>query len=195
MRYFRWCLPCLVVLVLTATAITGCGVAQSEYDALLAQKQALENEVDNLQADYDAKKADYDSMKTDYNALIAKSILENDIEALRFDRDATQAKLDDIKKVYPPREFSSRAELEDWLFLNDASEKPASTYVDGWFAKALEIQYEALLDGYIVSADYDYFEEDDTYTVFCTTMIDGYVWYWDPDSDEVASDAYLGKIN
>ena len=160
MNYLRWCLPCLIVLVLITTAITGCGVAQSEYDALLAQKQALENDFNSLQTEYDAVKNELSS----------------------------------IQEVYPPREFSSRTELEDWLFLNDASEKPASTYVDGWFAKALEIQKDAYLDGYIVSADYDYFEEEDTYTVFCTTMIDGYVWYWDPDSDEVASDTYLGKI-
>ena len=139
MKILRWCLPCLVILVLSTMAITGCGVSQSDYDA-------VKNE------------------------------------------------LDAIKEVYPPGEFSSRIELEDWLSKNNISEKPDSTYVDGWFSKALEIQEDALLDGYIVSADYDYFEDDDLYTVFCTTIIEGYVWYWDPESDEVFSDAYLGKV-
>ena len=140
MRFIKWCLSGLIILTLGLLVMSGCGVAQSEYDA-------VKNE------------------------------------------------LDTIKGVYPPGEFSSRVELEDWLSKNDVSEKPESTYVDGWLSKALEIQNDALRDGYIVSADYDYYEEDDTYTVFCTTMIDGYVWYWDPNSDEVASDSYLGKIN
>jgi hypothetical protein len=143
MNYFKWSLSGIIILVLILSVAAGCGVAQSDYDALLAQKQALENEKNSLQSEYDAVK--------------------NELSA--------------IEEVYPPREFSSRTQLENWLFENDVSDKPESTYVDGWFSKALEIQNEALLDGYIVSADYDYFEADDTYLVFCTTMIDGYVWY------------------
>jgi len=149
-----------VFLILGLVAISGCGIAQSDYDALAGQKDALEIERNALQADYDAVKAE----------------------------------LDEMKQTCPPREFSSRTELEDWLYQNDVSEKPEAAFVDAWFAKALEIQDDALLDGYLVSADYDYYEVDDTYSVFCTTVIDGYVWWWDPETDDVISDTTLGKV-
>ena len=143
-----------VIIVITGTiALSSCGVPQSDYDALMTQKDALENE-----------------------------------------RSALQAELDEIKQSCPPREFSSRTELEEWLYQNDVSEKPEASYVDSWFAKALEIQSDALKAGYIISADYDYYEEDDTYSVFCTTVIDGYVWWWDPETDDVLTDEYLGKV-
>ena len=143
----------VIILLLGLAVISGCGVAQSDYDALMAQKNALENE-----------------------------------------RATLQSELNEMKRSCPPREFSSRTELEEWLYNNDVSEKPEASYVDSWFAKALEIQDDALQDGYIISADYDYFEADDTYSVFCTTVIDGYVWWWDPETDDVISDTYLGKV-
>jgi len=60
--------------------------------------------------------------------------------------------------------------------------------------RALEVQEDALLDGYIISVDYDYNSTEDTYTVFCVTIIDGDIWYWDPETDEVYQDASLGKV-
>jgi len=44
--------------------------------------------------------------------------------------EALQAELDGIKEVYPPRDFSSLAELEDWLSTNDISEEPITEYAD-----------------------------------------------------------------
>ena len=160
MNYLRWCLPCLIVLVLIMTAITGCGVAQSEYDALQAQKQTLENDLNSLQSEYDA--------------------LNDELLA--------------IKEVYPPREFSSRTEIEDWLYENDVSERPISDWADTTYIKALEIQSDALSDGYIVSVDYDYDLDEEMYYIYCTTIIDGYVWYWEPETDEIYVDSNFGKI-
>jgi len=108
--------------------------------------------------------------------------------------EAVSEELAEIKEVYPPRDFSSLSELQDWLDANDVSEKPATTYARGWFGKALEIQEDALKDGYIVSADYDYFEETDEYAIFCVTIIDGDIWYWDPETDEPFQDYSLGKV-
>ena len=62
------------------------------------------------------------------------------------------------------------------------------------YNKALQVQEDALRDGYIVSADYDYDASTDTYLVFCTTIIDGDIWYWDPETDEPYADYSLGKV-
>jgi hypothetical protein len=45
----------------------------------------------------------------------------------------------------------------------------------------LEVQQDAMIDGYIVSVDYDTFN-DGTYMIYCTTIIDGNIWYWDPEN-------------
>ena len=92
------------------------------------------------------------------------------------------------------RDFSSLTELEEWLQANDVSDRPTAEYASEWYRKALEIQEDALRDGYIVSADYDYDAETDSYTVYCITIIDGDIWYWDPETDEPYIDYSLGKI-
>ena len=117
-RGFKWLVIGAVLLSLVVVTLAGCGVPESEYEA--------------LQADYDALKADYD---------------------------AASGELAQIREVYPPRDWSSLTELEEWLQANDVSERPTTEYGDQWFRKALEIQEDALKDGYIVSADYDVGEE------------------------------------
>ena len=86
-----------------------------------------------------------------------------------------KAELAEIKEVYPPRDFSSLSELRDWLLENDVSEKPITTYMEDWYGRALEIQEDALKDGYIISVDYDYYEEEDSYEAWCVTIINGYI--------------------
>jgi len=92
------------------------------------------------------------------------------------------------------RDFSSLTEFEDWLQANDVSERPTAEYASEWYRKALEIQEDALSDGYIVSANYYYDSYTKTYAVYCTTIIDGDVWYWDPETDEPYPDYSLGKV-
>ncbi len=105
-----------------------------------------------------------------------------------------QADLDALNKVYPPRDFSSLEELQNWLLANDVSDRPETTSAERWYSKALEMQEDALEDGYIVSADYDYDEKADLVSVFCVTIINGDIWYWDPETDEPFQDYTLGKV-
>ena len=100
----------------------------------------------------------------------------------------------EIKEVYPPRDLSSLSELQDWLLANDVSERPITEFAEGWYSKALDIQEDALEDGYIVSADSDYFEETDDYEMWNVTVSDGDVWSWDPETDEPLQDYGLGKV-
>ena len=92
------------------------------------------------------------------------------------------------------RDFSSLTELEEWLQANDVSERPIAEYASEWYRKALEIQEDALRDGYIVSANYYYDSYTNTYAVYCVTIIDGDIWYWDPETDELYPDYSLGKV-
>jgi hypothetical protein len=93
-----------------------------------------------------------------------------------------------------PRDFSSLTELKNWLQANDVSERPIAEYASEWYRKALEIQEDAMRDGYIVSANYYYDSYTDTYEVYCITIIDGDVWYWDPETDEPYPDYSLEKV-
>jgi hypothetical protein len=92
------------------------------------------------------------------------------------------------------RDFSSYEELVQWLQANDVSEKPVSDYASEWYNKALEVQEDALRDGYIVSANYYYDPSTDTYIVYCVTIIDGNIWCWDPETDQPYADYSLGKV-
>ncbi len=126
------------------------------------------------QADYDELNADYTTLQANY--------------------EAAQNELAEIKEVYPPKDFPSLTALNDWLLENDVSEKPDTTYAEDWYGRALEVQEDALKDGYVVSADVDYNEDDDVYFVFCVTIIDGKVFYWDPETDEVFEYDVLGTV-
>ena len=108
--------------------------------------------------------------------------------------EALEAELDGIKEVCPPKDFSSIAELEDWLSTNDVSEEPITEYADEWYRKALKIQEDALEDGYIVSADYDIWDDGETATVWCVAIARGRVFFWDPETDDVIEETFFGTV-
>ena len=108
--------------------------------------------------------------------------------------DELEAELNDLKEVCPPRDFSSIAELEDWLSDNDISEEPITQYADEWYRKALRIQEDALEDGYIVSADYDLLEDGESALVWCVAIVRGRVFFWDPETDEVIEEIFFGTV-
>lgn len=125
---------------------------------------------------------------------LAGCIGASNSDALQAELDAVNQELAEIKEVYPPRDFSSLNELRDWLEANDVSEKPITPNAEDWYGRALEVQEDALKDGYIVSVDYDYDEETDDYSIWCVTVIDGDIWAWDPETDEAFQDDDLGKV-
>jgi len=187
MKRFKWLQIGLTLLILAAVLLAGC-VSKSEYEALqteqaalVQEKASLTSELQQVQSDLTSVQAEYDAQKADYDELNA-------------DYEAANQELAEIKEVYPPRDFSSLSELQDWMLANDVSERPITEAAERWYSKALEIQETALKDGYIVSADYDYDEEADLYMVYCVTIINGEIWYWDPETDEPYQDNSLGKV-
>jgi hypothetical protein len=126
--------------------------------------------------------------QSDYNAL------QVDYELLQADYDALSAELAQLQEVYPPRDFTSVEELEAWLAANDVSEEPITDYAGPWYMKALAIQEAALMDGYLIFPDYDYNPDTSRFLVYCVTIIDGDIWYWDPETDTINADYRLGKV-
>jgi hypothetical protein len=55
------------------------------------------------------------------------------------------------------------------------------------YSRSLEIQQDALEDGFIVSAWIDYYFDEGTFYVNCTAVAGGEVWMWSPDSDELTN--------
>lgn len=112
------------------------------------------------------------------------SSLEADLAALQTMHDSTKAELADINQLYPPRDFSSEQELREWLANNDVSEQPAATTVEEMYAKGLAVQEAAARDGYIISVDfevpYEFF-----YFVYCVAIIDGDIWLWEVETDDL----------
>lgn len=168
MKRYKWLLTGSAVLCLAIVLLAGCGgVPKADYDALLDENEDLQSDLASLQADYNELNSNYQ---------------------------AVSSELAQLQAICPPQDFSSISELEDWLRDNDVSDEPITTYADAWYRKALKIQEDALADGYIVSADYDYDAQADIYYVYCVAIIDGDIWYWDPETDEPYVDYSLGKV-
>ena len=179
MKFSHWLLIVLgtlgVVLVLLV-------VSRSDYQ--------------DLQADYDALEANQSSLGQQ-NSSLSSQLTQSQTEAakLQTDYDAVNNELTDIKKAYPARHFSSVGELENWLLLNDVSEQPWVDTYEGWYAKALQVQQDASKDGYIVSVQYHFCDERQVIEyIACVAFIDGYLWMWDPETDDVFPDYTFGKI-
>jgi len=104
----------------------------------------------------------------------------------------TIAILPGCKKEVPLTNFSSVEALQNWLRLNDVSERPKAEFTDEWHDKAKEIVKAAAKDGYKVEAHYA--QKDDFYSVYCQAAIDGKTWYWDPETDDPSKDIELVKV-
>ena len=212
----------LLAIGLLAIGLAGCGISQEDYDAavaradgLAADKTALETQVasltaakttleadnadlqsqvaalqsdkDGLQADKTALQADKTSLQTD------KANLTADLADLQEQHDAATAALAAVNDVFPPRQFATLQELTAWLTGNSVSERLPSIYAEDWYQAGLDLQLDALQDGFIVSVDYDIFD-DGTFGIWCTTVISGTIYYWDPETDDYFEETGLVDI-
>ncbi len=164
MKLFKRSLMGLVILSLVMVVLVGCGVPQADYDELNTEYTTLQADYDELDTEYMALQADYDELNTEYEAV--------------------QNALAEVEAVYPPKDFSSLSELQNWLLTNDVSERPLATIAENLYSKALEMQEDALKDGYIVSAWIDYYPDTEEFYINCTAVVDGNVWIWNPETDE-----------
>ena len=132
-------------------------------------------------------RAEYNDLETDLASL------QDDLAGLQTLHDSTKAELADIKQLYPPRDFASEQELREWLVNNDVSEQAEATTVEEMYAKGLAIQEAAAKDGYLISVDFEV-PYSFYYFVYCVAIIDGDIWLWEVETDELFKAESWGKV-
>jgi len=183
MKRFNWLLLGVAILSLAIIALAGC-VSKSEYEALQAEQAALVQENNSLKAELEKVQGDLTTVQADLtNAQAEYDTLKGDHEKLSADYEAASVELAGIKEVYPAKRFPDADVLEAWLI--EQPNFPQSTDAVLWYSHALQVQEKALEDGYIINAEL-YSEDDETYSVYCTAILeDGSYYWWDPETDNI----------
>jgi len=177
----RWFL--VGVMLLVSLPLIGCEglgwVAKEDYNALQAEHEALVQENTSVKGELEEVQSDLTNLQTDYDTLKGAN------DKLSADYEAANAELTGMKEVCPPRHFNTVKELQDWLVANGVSDRAAATTAEALYSKALEIQEDALQDGYMISAWIDYYFDEELFYVNCTAVVEGTVWMWNPETDEI----------
>ncbi len=167
----------VVLLVLLVISWIQTNSLHNDIEDLEAENSSLTNQVSSVQGQLSQAQANLTQKETE--------LTEKETE------------LAAIHEIFPPKEFASSTELQQWLNGNTVSNQPPATSYEGWYGKALQLQQDALNDGFILSADLDIYQyEDGTYEfyVYSVAIIDGFMWYWDPETDEIFNSEF-GPLN
>ena len=144
------------------------------------------NNSQSLQLQLAASQSEAKQLQTKCNSLqsdlaTAQSSLV-DFKAVQHTLDVTKSALAEIQKVYPPRYFSNRSELEEWL----GKTTPKIDKSQSIWDQHLQLQKLALADGYIWSVDFGYiltphppvgYDRDYTF-ISCVVAGDSVYWVW-----------------
>jgi hypothetical protein len=154
--------------------------------------------------DYNDLQTSYDTAQGENSNLSAQlmgsqsqvSQLQTDLATTQAELTAANAQVNELQNAPPATYFPSTTALENWLLQNDVSEQPYATTYAGWYAKALQVQRDALDDGYIISVQYHYCDEEQHITyIACIAAVGGYLWMWDPELDDVYPENIMGRIS
>ena len=139
----------------------------------------------------------YNNLKNDLEACEAENAsLSSQLIQAQSSLASLQADYDAVNTVFPPRDFATVAELQNWLEQNDISDLPSLDLLDteGIYSRALNIQADALEDGYIISVDIDVVSNAIAY-IACVAIVNGDFWWWDPETDELNLYSGLGEVS
>ena len=195
------------ILLMVLLIFSSCSIAQDKYDAVVSERDAAEAEAASLQSDLDAAQAEAASLQSDLDAAQAeaaslqsdldslideKEDLQNELNAAIYEKDALLKEfittvnvkdtllneLYEIKAIYPPGQFNSVSELENWVSTN---KQPSTNDLESLFMAALEVQQLGLQDGYLISVIYDEDYRGPGYPwVFNGALVNGSFYVWDP---------------
>ena len=159
----------LLLMVFAVFSLVACGISADVHDAVVAEKEAAQASVTQL---------------------------EKENEKLKADLTTAQETLRNLNSIYPPKRFKDRNAIAEWLRNDDISERPITTYPVDWLLKALEQQSRALEDGYIVSAEFSGPDEYGDVSVWLSAVVENSDQFmWDPESDEVDFIANVEKLS
>jgi len=158
----------LLMMTFAAFSLVACGISADVHDAVVAEKEAAQASVAQLEKDKETVKADL-------------------IEA--------ETTVQDLKAVHPPKRFKDRSEIETWLRNDDISERAITVSAEGLLSKALEQQARALEDGYIVNADYYGPFEGSVYYIWVSAVTENLDYFsWNPETNEVTFSTNINQL-
>lgn len=118
--------------------------------------------------------------------LLVGCVSKSKYETLQTNFETLQKELTDIKKIYPPHDFTSVKELQDWMSKNI---QPGTKYLEDDFRSALKVQTAGIRDGYLISVMYD---ADSTNPnagwIYNAALVNGVFYYWDPSNTDIYED-------
>ena len=159
----------LLLMVFAVFSLVACGISADVHDAVVAEKEAAQASVTQL---------------------------EKENEKLKADLTTAQETLRNLNSIYPPKRFKDRNAIAEWLRNDDISERPITTSPVDWLLKALEQQSRALEDGYIVNAEFMGPDEYGDVSVWLSAVVENSDQFmWDPESDEVEFIANVEKLS
>ena len=167
----------LVLLILSRSQYSG---LQADLDDTEAENSSLTGQLSSVQSNFSQTQSSLSSLQSDY-------------DSLQNSYNSVSSQLTDIQAIFPPGEFASSEELQQWLNGNTISNLPPVQSYEEWYSLGLQLQWDAFNDGYIISVDIDYYDTD--IGVWCVTVVDGFMWVWDPATDEIFQDTSVGPIN
>ena len=198
----------LLIMALTAFSLVACGISADVHDAVVAEKEAAQASVAQLQKEKEAAQALVAQLEKDKEAAqtsvaqlqkekeaaqtsVAQLEKENrtlvvELGSIKADLTQAEVKVQALGAVYPPKRFSDRADIEAWLRNDDISERESASTAEGLYSKALEQQARALEDGYIVSAEYSGPDENYEFSIWMSAVAENSNYFmWNPEQDEV----------
>ena len=163
-----------VGILIIASLVIGCssGVSQDKFDKVSSDLVQAQTEIENSQNNVVLLEEQLASA----NADLEKA--QTELKASNITMAGVQSELDIMKATYPPGDFATLTELEDWVRSNTQQE---TQYVEEAFGAAVMTQQAALNDGYLISIDIDGPDEYDSYFVWCTAFVGNTLHYWSPE--------------
>ena len=182
------------MMALTVSSLVACGISADVHDAVVAEKEAAQASVAQLQKEKEAAQAlvaQLQKEKEAAQASVAQLEEENrtlvvELGSIKADLTQAEVKVLALGAVYPPKRFRDRADIEAWLRNDDISERESASLAEGLYSKALEQQARALEDGYIVSAEYSGPDENYEFLIWMSAVAENSNYFlWNPEQDEV----------
>ncbi len=152
-------IPVVAVLAMAFLAVTGCGIPQKDYDAVVAERDTAQSQVTSLRGELTAAQGQVQTLqgqiqsvqggdsklKSDFLAATSKvQSLEGDVSTLK---DLNSTLSQEQKKIKYPRHFANQAELTAWLQKDDTNTKYGAVSA---LQRAFVLQARAIQDGYLL---------------------------------------------
>jgi len=182
----------IVIVILLAMLLSGCGVSQEDYGAVIEEKNKLSADVELLQTELTQtsnklKNAEASLQASESNLTVAQNQLEDIKEKLisvQNDLSVSNEDLLNIQNKYPLRYFNDKYELGQWL--SEQTKIPEGANVLHWYISALILQDEAMKDGYILNTLLDWEDPVATATAVTKDKKLYFINLQDMDLDEIA---------